>query len=393
MPVRPTSRRASPEHGPGWRVTSRLAGIATLIALTGALAAPAAAVTYGTSVASPSQSVPWVLSLYRADHAGDQASFTCTATALSSRQVLTAAHCVTDVTERPFYFVKVGADRLTGGTLVPVEAVVVDRRYTNARTTHDIALLRPLTPLRLRSYARLGTPGQARAINGTKPPSLTMYGWGENQNERLTNQLGSARLESSRQAAARAYGGEFKPSVMVAAAHFNTASRTYSGGCHGDSGGPLVVRSAGTSYVVGVTSFGAGCRARIPTVFTSVGAYRPWITSAKTALPRVAVTDNRALPVNLRQPVVTGTPAVGATLSCGPGSWSANTNSTVTTWSVGPTQVATGPALVVPSTFAGSTLTCTVTARSDAGRITKAAPAVAVPQPVPPPPPPPGAPA
>lgn len=45
------------------------------------------------------------------------------------------------------------------------------------------------------------------------------------------------------------------------------------GVCHGDSGGPL----AANGYLIGIVSWGMGCAAGFPDVFTRVSAYVDWI--------------------------------------------------------------------------------------------------------------------
>ena len=52
-------------------------------------------------------------------------------------------------------------------------------------------------------------------------------------------------------------------------------------GCKGDSGGPLVAYQGdftGPKYLVGIVSFGTSqCGQGIPTGFTSIEYYLPWI--------------------------------------------------------------------------------------------------------------------
>jgi secreted trypsin-like serine protease len=53
--------------------------------------------------------------------------------------------------------------------------------------------------------------------------------------------------------------------------------------CQGDSGGPLEIKLYAKSklipFVVGITSYGSICGAKIPGVYTRVSSYIPWIES------------------------------------------------------------------------------------------------------------------
>ena len=338
--------------------------------ITGGGAAPASAVTFGSNVVRPSATVPWAVSVYWSPDAGTAPQFICSGTALSAREVMTAAHCVQ---ERGFYYVKIGADVLSRGRLVPLEAVRENPGYGARQLVNDVAIVRPLYGLGLRSYPRLASAALAAAIRSRRPPALTLYGWGTNQNGRLTGNLLAARLVPQTRAAQSAFGASFRPALMLAAGRFVATTNTYSGACSGDSGGPLVVTSHGVPYVVGVTSFGSarGCSVKVPTVFTSVGNYSTWIASARRSLPTLAATDNQALPVLESPASISGTVSLGSTLTCSPGRWSRNTRSLRPAWSrtdgSGSGTVAAGSTYQVTAADAGSRLTCTVTARSDAG--------------------------
>jgi secreted trypsin-like serine protease len=53
--------------------------------------------------------------------------------------------------------------------------------------------------------------------------------------------------------------------------------------CQGDSGGPLEIKLHAKSklipFVVGITSYGSICGAKIPGVYARVSSYIPWIES------------------------------------------------------------------------------------------------------------------
>ena len=89
-------------------------------------------------------------------------------------------------------------------------------------------------------------------------------------------------------------------------------------------------------------------------------------------------------PANIAAPAITGTPSVGQSLSCSPGSWSANPSAWAYQWSRdgSPIAGATSPTYVVVSADQGHSLTCAVTAsNSIAAGQPAISPAVAVPAP------------
>lgn len=269
-------------------ISARLA--ATVIAaaavgsgLVGPAAAPAGAVTFGRTVARPTVSAPWVISIFAAGGGSPTPVFICSGTALSAREVLTAAHCVAPRGLR--YFVKVGADRLSGGRLVAVAGVSRHSGYRPRSVVHDIAVVRTRSDLGLRSYPRLADPATMTGVRGSRPPGLVLFGWGNNHTGRLPGTLSYARLSPQTRAAQRAFGRLFRPHLMVAAGRHLPASNAYAGGCNGDSGAPLIMTARGLPHVVGVVSFGKeGCNVKAPTVFTSVGDYAGWIVQARRQL-------------------------------------------------------------------------------------------------------------
>lgn len=360
------------------KIASSIVACLVALALTAVVApGPAQAVTYGSYVTSPTTSAAWVLSIYHSSSPTRAPEFICTASALNPRVIMTAAHCVQ---EDGFYFVRVNGAILGKGTLIPIEAIFDNSRYSQLKLVNDIALMRPLAALPLKRYPRMGTAALASRVRGTRPPPLRIYGWGMTQNLVLTKRLITASVKPRTRQAKKAFGTAFKPTLMLGAGRYNAKTDTYAGGCHGDSGGPLIATVNRVQYVVGITSFGkSGCNFRAPTVFTSVGNYRSWISMALPALSRSAVTHNRALPVNHVAPFVTGTVGLGNALTCEAGSWSSNTNSTTFTWLRGRLVVSTSQTYVMTAADANADLSCKVTATSDAGVASMSTSSVKVP--------------
>ncbi|NHC12908.1 S1 family peptidase [Motilibacter deserti] len=353
----------------------RRRGLALLLAPLTALAllpvlgpaAPASAVTYGTVVGSPGTSAPWALSLWRGAKATGAVRFLCTATAIAPQVVVTAAHCVQ---QKGFFYVETDAKRLGQGERVPVEAITDHPGYRSGRFRDDIAVLRPLLPLDLPSYATAGSAALARSVKAGRQLSLGLYGWGLDERDRI-GRLRSATLRTAPDAVVDVFGRAFAERSMIAAGR-PLASGGYAGGCNGDSGGPLVVGRGSTRYLVGVTSFGAeGCDQDLPTVFTSVGDYTHWLSTAASSLRRLATTANRALPVATRAPALRGDAVVGGAVTCDPGAWTANATRVTQAWFRGQVRLEDAPVHQVVPQDAGATLRCVVTAVSGAGKATR----------------------
>lgn len=338
-------------------------------------------ITHGTVVRAPTRTSPWALSLWLEKKEGSTGTgtveFLCSGTAIGPREILTAAHCTT---EPGFLYAKVGVDSLmTKGHLVPVEAVGRNSRYRTRAFHDDIALLRPLFDLGLPAYATLATPAvTARVRSGGAP--LTALGWGMTEDGALTGQLRRSVLAIAPRPTLSAFGPDYVAGTMIAAGRLDRRTHLWSGTCGGDSGGPLTTRAAGVTYVVGVTNFGPKACDSAPSVFASVGDFTRWSRATRRALPVLARTANAARPVALSPPTVSGTVALGQTLTCAASAWSPNATTFAVGWWRGDAELGPGASHVVVVEDAGATLHCVSAAGSKAGASVVEAPDLVVPE-------------
>lgn len=130
-------------------------------------------------------------------------------------------------------------------------------------------------------------------------------------------------------------------------------------------GGGFTPTTADTFDVVTATSVTGS----FATVTGALQGARPWVATSLADRARLTLGDPILVPSNLTAPSITGTPAVGSTLGCNPGTWAGSPTAFSFQWLRDgvPVTPQPGPVLVVTAADQGATFTCVVTAVNAGG--------------------------
>ncbi|XP_028168466.1 trypsin-3-like [Ostrinia furnacalis] len=216
--------------------------------------------------------VPYQATLQRSVSGGWAHS--CGAVIISSRAVLSAAHCVVNFVNQPSLIrVSVGTSRrLSGGTRYDVSKILSHTGYSVTTLEHDIAVIVTSTNIVFSSsVAPIDLVPSGLTFPDGYEALVTGFGTVAS-NGSASSVLLAARVNLIGQAACvRAYLRIASiTSGMICASGFNPPRDA----CQGDSGGPLVA----DNFVIGIVSFGEGCaEAAYPGVYTRVSEYYSWI--------------------------------------------------------------------------------------------------------------------
>uniref|UniRef100_A0A672Q4Y6 Peptidase S1 domain-containing protein n=1 Tax=Sinocyclocheilus grahami TaxID=75366 RepID=A0A672Q4Y6_SINGR len=229
-------------------------------------------------VNTPDGSWPWQVSMHSPLYGGHF----CGGSLINNEWVLTAAHCLPDVSASSLH-VYLGRRTQQGVNTNEisrnVRTIIVHSSYNSNTNNNDIALLRLSSTVTFNNYIR---PVCLAAQNSVFPSGTSSWitGWGDVQsgvslpspgilqetmvpvvnNVQCNTLLGSGSVTSNMMCAGLTQGGKDT--------------------CQGDSGGPMVSQQCSVWVQSGITSWGYGCaHPNSPGVYTSVSRYQNWITN------------------------------------------------------------------------------------------------------------------
>ena len=229
---------------------------------------------------------PWMvaLSFYGASSSALDAS--CGATLVHQGWVMTAAHCVYDITTGAVIApaalrAYVGAYDLavSPGITREVSRIIVHPKYDAITSDNDIALLKLSSSVTTISPINLITDTVATSLQDVVNDGgndVSVIGWGATQadpNYPIVLRDVSLQYVSNTVCDTSLVGGQITDNMLCAG--------IISGGldsCQGDSGGPLVFYNGNQWYQAGIVSWGLGC-AEVNSygVYSRVNNYTHWI--------------------------------------------------------------------------------------------------------------------
>jgi secreted trypsin-like serine protease len=227
---------------------------------------------------------PWQVSLVVSNIKDAGRAHFCGGTVYNDKWIVTAAHCMTNLTPTHFQVVA-GTYKLDKTSQRhAVKRRIIHADYEKkAQQDSDVALIELVEPLQLTDAVKpleiLGSSEEADVLQSGK--NLVVTGWGATVEGgdvvRDLREVGVPFITGADCADPLMYGKQITDTMICAGDVPGKDS------CQGDSGGPIVPKDAPVK-LVGIVSWGEGCaRPGKPGVYTRVSRFKDWIEACTTS--------------------------------------------------------------------------------------------------------------
>ncbi|XP_013168734.1 PREDICTED: serine protease easter-like [Papilio xuthus] len=244
---------------------------------------------------------PWLVLIEYKMIGSNQIEVGCGGSLISGRYVLTAGHCLvgSDIGGRSPVNVRLGEynllntgpdcvitpgggeDCTDGALVIPIEKIIVHEQYNpnDVNKHNDIALIKLSTMAPYTDFIRpICLPTLDLSVNAQEGLRLFASGWGMTGTLQILNSikhevdLPYRRFDNCQEIYRRRTNKTLTRNQMCAGGEPGKDA------CKGDSGGPLMYKNGELYEVAAVVSFGpTPCGLDIPSVYTHVYNYLPWI--------------------------------------------------------------------------------------------------------------------